>query len=141
MTDKQKEVIQKMCEVLDYDFYDLKNMATKEAREWVKENMDDYNYYRRKSMIDKLLIFAKRNNLGIIFNKSKEIYFIDENIWEITNDTDLTDHLVLGFIATKNEANNKTTFEVSIYNGNCLIKYNKEELQAIIELLEELNND
>lgn len=43
-------------------------------------------------MIDKLLIFAKRNNLGIIFNKSKEIYFVDENIWEITNDTDLTDH-------------------------------------------------
>lgn len=92
-------------------------------------------------MIDKLLIFAKRNNLGIIFNKSKEIYFIDENIWEIANETDLTDHLVLGFIAKKNEVSNKTTFEVSFYNGNCLIKYNKEELQAIIELLEELNNE
>lgn len=48
MTDKQKELIQKMCEVLDYDFYDLKNMPTKEASEWIKENMDDYNYYRRK---------------------------------------------------------------------------------------------
>lgn len=92
-------------------------------------------------MIDKLLTFAKRNKLGIIFNKSKEIYFIDENIWEIANDTDLTDHLVLGFIATKNEISNKTTFEVSFYNGNCLVKYNKEELQAIIELLEELNNE
>ena len=44
MTDKQNEVIKKICEVLDYDFFELRNMSTKEASEWIKENIDDYNY-------------------------------------------------------------------------------------------------
>lgn len=42
MTDKQKAFIQKMCEVLDYDFFELKNMSTKEASEWISANIDDY---------------------------------------------------------------------------------------------------
>ena len=46
MTEKQKEFIQIMCEVLDYDFSDLKHMNTKEASEWIKDNIDDYNYYK-----------------------------------------------------------------------------------------------
>ena len=44
MTDNQKKFIQKMCEVLDYDFFELRNMTTKEASEWIKANMEDYNY-------------------------------------------------------------------------------------------------
>ena len=44
MTDKQKAFIQKMCEVLDYDFFELRNLTTKEASEWISANIDDYNY-------------------------------------------------------------------------------------------------
>lgn len=44
MTDKQKELIKKICDVLDYDFYELKYMSTKQASEWISANIDDYNY-------------------------------------------------------------------------------------------------
>lgn len=44
MTDKQKAFIQKMCEVLDYDFVELRNLTIKEASEWISDNIDDYNY-------------------------------------------------------------------------------------------------
>lgn len=46
MTEAQKKFIQAICEVLDYDFNDLKHMNTKEASEWINENKDDYYYYR-----------------------------------------------------------------------------------------------
>ena len=93
-------------------------------------------------MIDKLLSFAIRNKLGVVFDKSKNIYFIDEEIFELTSGCeDLTDHLVLGFVLVKNEVNNTQRYEVSFYYGNSLVRYNKDELQAIIEMLENLNND
>lgn len=44
MTDRQKKFIQKMCEVLDYDFFELRNMSVKEANDWINENINDYNY-------------------------------------------------------------------------------------------------
>ncbi len=44
MTDKQKDFIKKICEVLDYDFFPIRNMTTKEAGEWISANIDDYNY-------------------------------------------------------------------------------------------------
>lgn len=46
MTDKQKELIERMCEVLDYDFMEIRKMTTKEASEWIKENLEDYKYYK-----------------------------------------------------------------------------------------------
>ena len=86
-------------------------------------------------MLNKLNNFAKKYKLGLIVNNDKSIYLIDESIWEINNNSDLTDHLVLGFIL--NKKTNK--YEISFYEGNCLIKYNKEELMTLISLLDTLN--
>ena len=53
MTEKQEEFIKKICEVLDYDFTDLKNLSTHEATEWIIANIDDYNYAIRNQRYEK----------------------------------------------------------------------------------------
>ena len=43
MTDKQKEFIKKICEVLDYNFEEIKNMSVKEASKFIQENLYEYD--------------------------------------------------------------------------------------------------
>lgn len=43
MTERQKKLILKICEALDYDFTELRNMTTEEASEFIEENR--YEYY------------------------------------------------------------------------------------------------
>ena len=50
MTEKQRAFIEKMCEVLDYDFTPvMAKMSVQEASQWITENMEDYNYYKKES--------------------------------------------------------------------------------------------
>lgn len=46
MTDKQKTLVEKICDVLDYDFEDFMHMSVQEASTWNSDNMEDYRYYR-----------------------------------------------------------------------------------------------
>lgn len=43
MTEKQKEFVKKICEVLDYNFEEVKNMSVKEASKFIEENLYEYN--------------------------------------------------------------------------------------------------
>lgn len=43
MTEKQKEFVKKICDVLDYNFEELKNMNVKEASKFIEENLYEYN--------------------------------------------------------------------------------------------------
>lgn len=88
-------------------------------------------------MIDKLIAFAKEHNLGVVLNISKAIYLINENIWDITTDDDLAEHLVLGFEIIKETSK----YGVSFYEGSNGIKFDEKEFQTILNILEELNHD
>ena len=49
MTDKQRAFIEKMCDVLDYDFTPIMaQMSVKEASQWIDENIEDFNYYQKE---------------------------------------------------------------------------------------------
>lgn len=50
MTDKQKAFIEKICDVLDYDFTcKMREMSVEEASAWIDENIEDYRYYTKGS--------------------------------------------------------------------------------------------